>query len=73
MKYQCLSCGAVGNSARCPACGNDAEPMDDALPETESGGTYTIFDHTQGIRTTREVSQEKQRPTPRGMSQGDQA
>lgn len=44
-RYQCPSCGAKSNSIRCPACGADTDEL--ALEETESGGSYTIFDHAQ--------------------------
>lgn len=61
-KYQCLRCGALGNSIRCSTCGGDTEPVDQSLAETETGGSYTIFDHAQGVKPGRrgEVSQEKQ-------------
>lgn len=60
-KYQCLRCGALGNSIRCIVCGGDTEPTDKSLIETESGGSYSIFDHAQGVKpgTRNQVSLEK--------------
>lgn len=57
-KYQCLRCGALGNSIRCSTCGGDTEPVDQSLADRNCG-RYTIFEHAQGVRTAREVSQEK--------------
>lgn len=74
-KYQCLRCGALGNSIRCSVCGGDTEPTNPALIDADCGdmrcvescfgscgrNTYTIFDHAQGIKPGRRdaVSQEK--------------